>query len=88
MVRGDRELCAMYEKLIKDLSIIAETREYLDRNGALTSEGRAYLVSIIRYMAINRLRCIEAVKQLMERFSKIESVYECIQNALDNCRNN
>ncbi|HWQ17079.1 MAG TPA: hypothetical protein VNL13_04510 [Sulfolobales archaeon] len=84
--RGEEDLCALYEKLLRDLSIIVETQDYLDKRGALTSEGRAYLISIIRYMAINRLRCIEVVKQLLERFSKIESVYECIQNALDSCR--
>ncbi len=84
--REERDLCALYEKLLRDLSIIAETRDYLDKRGVLTSEGRAYLISIIRYMAINRLRCIDVVRQLLERFSKIESVYECIQNALDSCR--
>lgn len=84
---GDRDPCASYEKLLKDLSVIAETQRYLDKRGSLTSEGRAYLISVIRYMAINRLRCIEAVRQLLDRFSKIESVYECIQDALDSCRN-
>lgn len=82
-----RDLCGMYEKLLKDLSVIVETRGYLDKRGVLTSEGRAYLMSVIRYMVSNRLRCIETVRELMERFSKIESVYECLRDALDSCRN-
>ena len=84
--RGKKDPCAVYEKVLRDLSVIAGSHVYLDKRGALTSEGIAYLISIIRYMAINRLRCIEVVRQLLERFSKIESVYECIQDVLDSCR--
>ncbi|MDT7887442.1 MAG: hypothetical protein RQ885_00520 [Desulfurococcales archaeon] len=82
----DREdLCILYRRVLEDLMRIHSMRNYVDKRGGLTSEGRAYLATIARYMAKNRLRCIEILWELRDRLDKIESLYQCIENHIQKC---
>jgi hypothetical protein len=82
---SDKDLCGLYRKVIEDLRRISQTPGYIDKRGGLTSEGRAYIAIIARYMARNRLGCLEILWELRDRLDKIESLYQCIQNHIERC---
>lgn len=83
---GGRDLCDLYKKVMEDLKRISQNPGYIDRRGGLTSEGRAYIASIARYMARNRLGCLEILWELRDRLDKLESLYQCIQSYMEECR--
>lgn len=71
--------CKAYDMVARDLEILRSSGPYIDRRGGLTSEGKALLAIIRRFLAINRLACIEIAREAMMRPEKLESLYTCIE---------
>jgi len=82
---GPEERCQHYRRVIEQLHRLSSTPGYIDRRGGLTSEGRAYLASIARYMARNRLGCLEILWQVRDRPEKLESLYQCVEANIEKC---
>jgi len=76
---GSGNPCEAYARVARDLEILRSSGLYIDRRGGLTSEGRALLAMIRRFLAINRLACIEIAREAMMRSEKLESLYICIE---------
>lgn len=71
--------CKLYARVARDLEILRSSVPYIDKRGGLTSEGRALLAMIRRFLTINRLECIEIAREAMRRPEKLESLYTCIE---------
>lgn len=82
----EEDPCRAYETLEAYIGKLLKGEGYVDKLGGLTSEGRAFLRKILRFMAERRLGCISTVRELYSRLDKVESVYECLRSYLDYCR--
>jgi len=82
---GSGERCQHYRRVLEYLGRISSSPWYIDRRGGLTSEGRAYLASIARYMARNKLGCIEILWEAVGRPEKLESLYRCVEAYIEGC---
>lgn len=85
-MEGKEGLCREYEELEDYIARLLTGEGYVDKLGGLTSEGRAFLRKILRFMAEKGLGCVSVVRELYRRLDKVESVYGCIRDYLDYCR--
>jgi len=78
-------LCEKFNEILRFLSMIGISREYLDKNLIPTSEGMKILRKTIRISKEYNLPCTEVLEKISEGYHYLANYYDCINDYLERC---